>query len=388
MINIGDLEIAGVYIGDTQLSVYAGDVLLYPTSTANLTGISLDNLTWVTDVPGSGGTATSANCSFTVTGYYDNNTTRNITNLSTISGSLVVPSTSAETREMVGTLTLTASYSGFTDSDTVGVYQEAVVHNYANDYLTFIIEGNGKINWKGNNNSFLLTIQYSKNNGAWTNITATTGSSGTSINVVSGDVLTFKGTNTNYGNGGTSIWNCFRYSSAKFSVQGNIMSLVYGDNFIGQTALTGTYNFVRFFQNCNSIQSAENLVLPATVLTEGCYVSMFDTSSSLTKAPSSLPATTLAEKCYNNMFLKCSKITTAPELPAATLVSNCYNAMFNSCSSLKYIKCLATSGINTNNSTYIWVTSVGSGGTFVKKSGVTWPTGINGIPNGWTVQEE
>lgn len=30
MINIGDLEIAGVYVGDVELSVYAGDELIYP----------------------------------------------------------------------------------------------------------------------------------------------------------------------------------------------------------------------------------------------------------------------------------------------------------------------------------------------------------------------
>lgn len=32
MINVGDLEIAGVYIGDVELSVYAGDELIYPTT--------------------------------------------------------------------------------------------------------------------------------------------------------------------------------------------------------------------------------------------------------------------------------------------------------------------------------------------------------------------
>ena len=31
--------------------------------------------------------------------------------------------------------------------------------------------------------------------------------------------------------------------------------------------------------------------------------------------------------------------------------------------------------------------AAGAGGTFVKKSGVSWPTGISGIPSGWTVQQ-
>ena len=126
MIYVGENEITNIYIGADEIyGIYAGDLQIYPTDFGNVTAITISGLTWVTDVPASGGTADSGNCSFKVVALYDSGKSRNVTNQSTISGSLVVPSTTATTREMVGTLILTASYSGFTDSDTVDVYQKA-----------------------------------------------------------------------------------------------------------------------------------------------------------------------------------------------------------------------------------------------------------------------
>ena len=86
------------------------------------------------------------------------------------------------------------------------------------------------------------------------------------------------------------------------------------------------------------------------------------------------------------MFIGCTSLTSAPELPATTLANYCYASMFYNCSNLSYIKCLATTGINQNNSTTNWVSGVASTGTFVKNTNATWPTGNNGIPAGWTVQ--
>jgi len=114
---------------------------------------------------------------------------------------------------------------------------------------------------------------------------------------------------------------------------------------------------------------------------------MFQGCTSLTTAPT-LPATTLAEGCYDSMFSGCTSLVTAPTLPATTLVESCYSGMFNGCSNLNSITCLATEGINENYSTYNWVKSVASTGTFTKASGATWPTGNNGIPEGWTVNEQ
>ena len=140
------------------------------------------------------------------------------------------------------------------------------------------------------------------------------------------------------------------------------------------------------FRKCTSLQSIPEYFLPSTTLAEYCYQQMFADDTNLIQAPE-LPAETLVDGCYKQMFSSCSNLIQAPVLPAETLVNECYKQMFNSCSKLNYIKCLATTNINTNESTYQWVTNVKvTNGTFVKSSAATtWQTGQNGIPSGWTV---
>ena len=62
--------------------------------------------------------------------------------------------------------------------------------------------------------------------------------------------------------------------------------------------------------------------------------------------------------------------------------------MFNGCSNLKYITCLASQGFESEGCTSNWVSGVASLGTFTKASSVSWPSGPNGIPSGWSVQEQ
>ena len=124
MINVGDNNISGVYLGDEELSVYIGDELIYPLNFGTLTAITLDNLTWVTDIPYSGGTGTSANCSYIITGYYDSGKTRKLNSFSVVDGEITASSTTSETRDLVGTLVLTATCSGFSATGSVDAYQE------------------------------------------------------------------------------------------------------------------------------------------------------------------------------------------------------------------------------------------------------------------------
>jgi hypothetical protein len=110
-------------------------------------------------------------------------------------------------------------------------------------------------------------------------------------------------------------------------VYGNIMSLEYGDNFIGQTRWVGKNVDSYGLFNETDIRSAKNLILPATTLSEGAYRAMFSGCTSLTKAPE-LPATTLSPYCYHSMFAGCSSLTKAPSLPATKLAEGCYMEMF------------------------------------------------------------
>lgn len=271
--------------------------------------------------------------------------------------------------------------------ESAGTYStlEECEHDYSTDYLTFESESNNNvISWIvgaiAGGGITAKTISASTDDGnTWTAYTSTTG--GTEIATLNaGDKVLIKGENSAYG------YNCVNkfVSTGKFKAYGNIMSLISGDTFENATEVS-TYAFQSLFSICFLLTSAEHLILPATTLGNGCYISMFGDCTSLTVAPE-LPATTLANNCYRWMFAGCTNLTSAPVLPATTLADSCYYCMFERCSNLNYIKCLATD-ISAFNCTGSWVDFVAASGTFVKASSMTgWTTGTNGIPSNWTVQ--
>lgn len=233
--------------------------------------------------------------------------------------------------------------------------------------LTFDILSSGNITWSLGNK----TVQYSKNNGDWTTM-----NSSTTISVVKGDAVSFKGTNQNYN---TSHFS----STAQFNIKGNIMSLTNADNFELATSL-GECAFEALFLGCTTLISAKYLKLPVKILNVACYHSMFLNCTNLKTAPE-LPATTLAEGCYREMFKGCTSLEKAPILPVTTLVEGCYREMFKGCTSLNYIRCLATD-ISASNCLNDWVSGVSSKGIFVKENSMNqWTSGTSGIPNEWSI---
>lgn len=249
--------------------------------------------------------------------------------------------------------------------------------DYSKMPLTFEILSAGTIVWKASNSAGTLTIQYSLNDGEWTEITSTT--EGVTIPVSAGDVVQFRGDNTRYhGDNYNKGFSKFIIASAA-TVAGNIMSLITSTGYKTATTVE-SYAFMSFFAGCWGLTSAKNLVLPATTLGINCYREMFGACTSLTTAPV-LPATTLANGCYYQMFRDCYHLVSAPELPATTLTYPCYGRMFENCKKLNYIKCLAI----TNTGGDYWVYEVSPTGTFVKHPDATWERGVSGIPTGWTV---
>lgn len=164
-------------------------------------------------------------------------------------------------------------------------------------------------------------IKYSLNGGEWTQWDYN------AITLNTGDTVRMKGNNNGF-NTSSSSYNQFKMTG-KISANGNIMSLLYEDDFEGKLTIPRDY-------------------------------------------------------CYYKMFQDCESLTTAPELPAAILTAYCYSEMFNNCSKLNYIKMLANN-TRATNCLFNWVSGVASAGTFVKPSNMTLSTGVNGIPEGWTV---
>lgn len=259
--------------------------------------------------------------------------------------------------------------------------------DFSTQYFTFVAIDSGTFSFSGTSSSTInnSSIQYSTDSGSTWN---TLNRGVQSPTISAGQKIMWKSSalqpindNIDYVYGiGTFT------STGRFNAEGNSMSLFYGDNFSGQTNLSGkVVAFEHLFRYCSGLISAENLILPATTLEEGCYCYMFWECTSLTTPPA-LPATTLAVYCYASMFAYCSSLRTSPELPATTLTSSCYSGMFYGCTSLNYVKCLATN-ISAYSCTSDWLFRVASSGTFVKNSSMSsWPSGADGIPSNWTVQ--
>ena len=280
--------------------------------------------------------------------------------------------------------------------------------DYSTEYLSIVAEtDNVAVTLYGGVSS--NRFQYSLDSGTtWNSLQI--GQTSPSIN--KGEKIMFKASGLSIGNE-TGIGTI--RPSASAVVEGNIMSLLYGDNFSGQTVIPSNYNLRKLFSGATNITSAENLVLPATTVKQQCYSQMFDRCTNLVKTPKTvgssamtwsgnycfsnlfshctslttvpsglLPALNLGVQCYWYMFEGCTSLATAPLLAAPTINTQSYSGMFNGCTSLNSITCLATAGITTNNCNS-WVTSVPSGGTFVKAASASWSTGSNAVPTGWTI---
>ena len=242
-------------------------------------------------------------------------------------------------------------------------------HDFDTRYLTMTMgpyDGTIKFynsNADASNFSGLEKVAYSLDDGnTWVEMETNYFEEELNVTLSSGYSVLWKGYGTAYG-GEDEIpiphWTFSADSQSQITVEGNIMSLLYWDNFANKTQLpkppSKLYTFEGLFKDL-PIVDASDLTLQAT---------------------------TLAPYCYRNMFQGCTSLTTAPELPATTLATYCYHSMFSGCTNLNYIKCLATN-ISATDCTTNWVNGVNiysRTGTFVKAISMEdWTYGNNGIP--------
>ena len=204
---------------------------------------------------------------------------------------------------------------------------------YRGQYLTFRARENGtQFYYKQAGSAGVKTISYSTDSGqTWTLISAT---SYKRFEMDSGDTIMFKGENDGY-YFSDSYRSCFSGRTGSLDIEGNIMSMIYGDDLSSGYTLPqdtgGTFAYL--FNNLNVV-SAENLVLPATELVDKCYSGMFQGCTALTTPPVRLPAEVLKMSCYYGMFAGCTALTHGPELPSTDMVYGCYCNMFENCYSL------------------------------------------------------
>ena len=218
--------------------------------------------------------------------------------------------------------------------------------DYSKEYLTIEAVDNSVlvqfIAYATSAMSVTKDIQYSKDKSNWTTVSFRQHENISQVTLDKGEKLYLKGDNLTYSDysndDNNQHYHCnieITGNNSNAKLYGNIMSLLYSDNFANQTSLYNRCTFRSLFGSSTALTDASNLVLPATTLSEYCYSDMFGYCSSLISIPK-LPATTLVPGCYMSMFQNCtSLVETMQELPATTLAEKCYGYMFYNCTSLR-----------------------------------------------------
>ena len=209
-----------------------------------------------------------------------------------------------------------------------------------------------------------FTLQYHRaDSNQWTNWTIS-GYMGTSISLIQGCKYYFKGTTAKLS---TTVYNTQFGGTAQIELSGNLLSLLYGDNFINKINSImndGIGQLRKIFSGHTGIISAKNLVIPVGVA---------------------------QNRVFEQMFLNCTNLEYGPQLLFTNendYTDSC-KGMFAGCTSLKYLKCtLVTNSAPTAFSN--WLQNVAATGTFIKADNMTQWTldSASGIPAGWTVLNE
>lgn len=185
---------------------------------------------------------------------------------------------------------------------------------------------------------------------------------------------------------------------------------------------SGSMHFGYMFKDCTLLTEIPTFVITTQEAGYECYCGMFQNCKALTSIPSELTSNLTSLKLvdnYRDMFNGCTNLTgklPAGLLPAETATSYCYERMFKDtgitgmedgamalntfagssccsemfagCKNLASVYCVATnpSASYTGN----WLNGAGTDvqgeKTFTQKTGVTWPSGVSGIPEGWTAE--
>lgn len=189
-------------------------------------------------------------------------------------------------------------------------------------------------------------------------------------------------------------------ASTRFHVEGNIMSLFYGDDFENQTTLNISHACESMFNSSTNLTSAENLVLPARTIGTYAYHAMFYKCRNLTNAAPIIEADEIPAEAMSLIFEETN--ITSVNLPnaTATTANAAIYAAFNSCTQLKEVN--MPSMVNyasqyytfrnntslekivnnaTNGTNFQYYNSISQNVTFYKNPNATW----TGLPSTWTV---
>lgn len=343
----------------------------------------------ISDVPSSGGSINYNNCNYTVMAYYDGGTTEDVTNTATISSNtLAVSASTIGYRHKVGTLTISASYDGYSASTDVDIYQEGYAPtptvtgvSFSSITWTIDVPASGGTASK-ENCTYIVTADYNNGNrvdittltpseGLWVDgaktVSASTNTQRHSVGSLSLDITyfpeftattpVFTATTAitayqegyiepepsydtpltfNIISGGTIVWKASSSSYTKeiqYKINdGNWTSIT--SSRAGTSFNVSTGDKVRFRGNNDTYggEDTNNSFSGSTA-----YFELEGNIMSLINSADFATATTLTSAyTFSALFTDCTSLTSAEHLilPATTLTQGCYSGMFFGCESL------------------------------------------------------
>ena len=267
--------------------------------------------------------------------------------------------------------------------------------DYTKEYLTITsFEDNNTctFSWYSGAQN-INSVSYSKDKTNWTK---TTSSGNINVYLNKGEKVYFKAS-VNYTSG-------FRYGAfdttyssfhctKKWEVSGNLMSMVYEDNFIDKTTFrtVNEHCFLGFFCAGNydvegttwaTLMSAKHFVCPITQITgtpHGCFARMFQ-HQPLIYAPKEMiynEGSTVPSNFFWGTFKDCTLLQETPLLNFTSFGSGTCTNCFNNASSLKRCKSYVGSGSSQQN-----FISATNGIFYIKNSSQT----ASNKPSSWTTR--
>ena len=227
-------------------------------------------------------------------------------------------------------------------------------------------------------------LEYSIDGGAWTTLAANT----YTPNVPKNSNIRFRGYLTPNGSEGIGTFSSY----GKFDAEGELMTLLYGEYYVGQTGKFADHMFKNMFYR-TKIVNAYNLVIPynSGSYKYSCYF-MFKDCYELEVAPKELKGNTYVnDHSFYLMFQNCPKLTKTPIIGYTFPAYDAMGGMFLNDTLLSEVYILQTENGNhiDNLRSSNWLQGVASTGTFYANQNLTWLDTIerseDTIPEGWTI---
>ena len=149
-----------------------------------------------------------------------------------------------------------------------------------------------------------INLQYSTDGKTWTDWNNARESRRVSLN--KGSKLYVKGVNNTLSYRSSKYFLFDNYeidlgNKGALKVSGNIMSLIYGEDFEDKIVIDSKFCFGKLFREACCIKEVD-LKLPATTLSESCYFQLLCYTTIVEKIKVTLPAVQLVKNCYYQMM--------------------------------------------------------------------------------------